>query len=152
MDLRGINSQPFVREPASAAGVPGSQLPGGDISPVAAPGYGVSATVSKPAEMFLKLRQLKEKDGDVFIEVVSTLTEKLKTAAALNEGDLSGRLLSDLAARFEDVANGGDLVALQAPPPPGASPWQPPPETLGQRSNLDQLFSGFNAALDQALQ
>jgi hypothetical protein len=143
MNLSGINNQAFIRETPGVTGAPGvlGSQPAAELPASAGPGSAASAIISKPAELFNRLRQLKEKDPDTFTEVVSTLTEKLKTAAAQYEADLTGPLLSDLAATFEEVANGGDLAALQSPAA----------AQLSQRSNLNQLFSGFTAALDQAL-
>ena len=157
MKLTGINHQPFIRETTGAAGLPAGSSPAVDLPPGAGSGSAAATVISKPAEMFNKLRQLREKDPAAFTEVVSTLTEKLKTAAAQHDADLTGPLLSDLASKFEEVANGGDLTALQAASPSGATPfsgaapWQPAADLLGQRPGLDDVFSSISAALDQAL-
>jgi hypothetical protein len=156
MKLTGVNNQPYIRETTSGASQAG--LPGGAAGDSAGPGgVAAAATISKPAEVFNKLRLLKDKDRDAFTEVVSTLTEKLKTAAAQHEADLTGPFLSDLASKFEEVANGGDLAALQGAPlagggaSAGTTPWQPAVEVPGQRPSLDQVFATITVALDQAL-
>lgn len=71
--------------------------------------------ISKPAELYSKLQQLAESDPEKLKEVCSSIAEKLNTAAESSDDPM----LSDLAEKFQNVADGGDVSQLKPPPPPG---------------------------------
>ena len=75
-----------------------------------------SAHISKSGELFSKLQQLQSTDPEKFKEVCSNIAEKLKSAAE-ESGDTK---LSDLAEKFQNVADGGDISQLQPPKPPAS--------------------------------
>ena len=86
--------------------------------------------VSGPAELMSKLQQLKEKDPEQFQEVVEQLAEDVAAQAEEAEGEEQNRL-THLAEMLGQVAETGDLSALQPPqggpgqggtPPPGGMP------------------------------
>ncbi len=77
-----------------------------------------SSDISKPSEFFNMLQQLKNTDPEKFKQVCTDIANKLKTAAQ-EMGDSAGaKKLSELADKFQNVANGGDISQLM---PPGAS-------------------------------
>lgn len=166
--LTGITENQPVRETSGLPGAGVGRLPSSGSSREV--GEAASADFSKPAEFFNKLTQLKEKDPDKFMEVVSTMTEKLKSAAADYRSGPEGKMLSGLAAKFEEVANGGDVSQLRFPEPPGAAPanadlsdqhvqsgqWPlsqwlesvgQPPE---QGGHMDRLFTALFKEVDKA--
>lgn len=87
-----------------------------------------SAKVSQPAEMLSKLQQLKTSDPEKFKQVVSDIASKLKSASQQKSG-FGSKMLSDLAEKFQNVADGGDLSQLEPPKPPN-----PPQGTQGMAS------------------
>jgi hypothetical protein len=74
--------------------------------------------VSKPGEFFNKLKNLQETDPAKFKETVSKIADELENASKDSSlGNATG-MLTDLAKKFRDVANGGDIAQLQPPQPP----------------------------------
>lgn len=127
-----------------------------------------SVDFSKPSEMMSKLQKLKETDPEKFKEVCNNISEKLSSTAE-ESGD---KMLSDLAAKFQDVANGGDISQLKPPAPPeggqrpqgvaaysqnaeSASANMVPPQN-GQNGNhadmksiMDSIFSEIDSAIGE---
>ena len=89
-----------------------------------------SVDISRPAELYAKLQQLQSTDPDKFKQVVSDVADKLKTLADQNSNSPQAKMLSSLAAKFQDVANGGDLSQLK--------PTEP---TSGQANNAASAYS-----------
>lgn len=80
------------------------------VPPGAGPAY--KANISKPGELFAKLKELEQKDPDKFKEIVSGIADSLRGAAE-QAGDSGGGFLNKLADKFDEVAKSGDLSALQ---------------------------------------
>lgn len=109
-------------------------------------------SVSKPAEMIQKLRELQGSDPEKFKSLVGELAERLKDASKTQSGS-SKQALTDMAERLSQAAETGDLSVLapaQEPdltrPPSGAleayernKPHAPPPD------------ENVNAAMKEAL-
>jgi hypothetical protein len=92
-----------------------------------------SSEMSNPAEFFNKLKDLQESDPEKFEEVVSSIADKLEEASQDEDLTSASSMLSDLAAKFRDVANGGDISQLQPPEPPGNPGMMPPDEQYAQQ-------------------
>lgn len=105
--------------------------------------------LSKPAEMMKKLAALKESDPAKFQEVVSNIANKLDEAAQSATGEEQARL-SDLASKFSQAAESGDLSSLQPPeggggrgqggphgPRSAGGPPPPPPPDATSESDED---------------
>jgi len=88
-----------------------------------------------------KLQKLKETDPDKFKEVCNNISSKLKS-----EADTSGDTkLTELANKFSDVANGGDLSQLAPPKPPQKSMESGySQDTQASVSNMSQSGNGSN--------
>ena len=130
----------------SAAGIAGLQAMSAD-----------SASISKPGDLMAKLQKLKETDPDKFKEVCTSIAEKLSSAAE-SSGDTK---LSEMADKFTDVANGGDISQLAPPKPP-----QKPMESgysqdnqssianMGQgggKNGMKEIMDSIFAEVDEAL-
>jgi hypothetical protein len=125
--------------------------------------------VSKPGELFSKLQQLQSADPEKLKAVLSDIASKLKEAAASQSGAGADRL-NELASKFEEAAQTGDLSALKPPEPPqqsgasgvqayqrngraGGPPPGPPPGggSSDDKSTLDSLWSSLLDEVDDAL-
>lgn len=73
-----------------------------------------SVNVSQPAELFSKLQQLQQTDPDKFKQVLTNIAGELQNAAKGKSG-FEAQALSDLATKFQNVANGGDISQLKPP-------------------------------------
>jgi hypothetical protein len=71
-----------------------------------------SATISGAAQLLSNLQQLQTEDPTKFQQVVSQIVGQLQAAAQQTQGPQS-TFLSNLAAKFQSVANGGSLSQLQ---------------------------------------
>lgn len=101
-----------------------------------------STKFSKMSELFNKLEQLKSSDPDKFKSLMSEAAEKLKTAAQEQFG-FASKMLSDLAGKFEDVANGGDISQLmphRGDRGPGGPPPAKPEEGQTGRTTADAVL------------
>jgi len=89
--------------PARANGAASATKPLGDTS----------HSIAEAAQLYAKLQQLQQKDPAKFKQVIGQIADQL-TAAAKQEGSTpEGELLSTLAAKFQTVAQNGDLSQLQ---------------------------------------
>jgi hypothetical protein len=79
-----------------------------------------SVDLSKPAQLFSKLQELAKSDPEKFKQVCADIAEKLKAASQETTGR-DANMLADLAQKFQNVADGGDISQLQPPPPPSFS-------------------------------
>jgi hypothetical protein len=71
-----------------------------------------SAGISGPGQLHSNLQQLQTQNPAKFQEIVSHIGNQLQNAAHQAQGPQSG-FLSNLAARFKSVADGGSLSQLQ---------------------------------------
>ena len=71
-----------------------------------------SATISGPGQLLSDLQQLQTQDPTQFTQLVSQIASQLQTAAQQTQGQQSD-FLSNLASKFQSVANGGSLSQLQ---------------------------------------
>lgn len=94
------------------------------------------AGVSKMADLMKQLQELAESDPEKFKEVMASLAEQLQEQAdaASQAGDGGAGFLSELAQKFQEAADTGDVSALQPPRPPqgGAPPPQRAKDAYGQ--------------------
>lgn len=107
-----------------------SQANGDNGSPM-----GENVEISGPGDLLSKLSSLKSTDPAKFKSVVSEIADKLQKAADDAGTDAAkGKILSDMASKFKNVAAGGDLSQLQPPkgPPPGA------------QGGMPKAISGYN--------
>ncbi|MEN6357097.1 MAG: hypothetical protein ABFD83_08450 [Armatimonadota bacterium] len=93
-----------------------------------------SADFSKAGELFSKLQQLQETDPDKFKEICANIAEQLSEAAENEDGSSDG-MLTDLASKFKDASETGDMSSLQPPPPPPAS------GCSGSMQDVSELYS-----------
>src|SRR5438552_4557776 len=95
-----------------AAAKGNGQVSGGDND-------GDTQRISKAGAFLSKLQSLKASDPAKFKDLMNKISAQLSAAAQqAGAGTQQNLLLSDLAAKFKDVANGGDLSQLQ---PSGAA-------------------------------
>jgi hypothetical protein len=88
---------------------PSSSLTGGE----GAGGSNQSTvTISPPGQLLSDLQQLQAQNPAQFTQVVSQIAGQLQAAAQQTQGPQSS-LLSSLAAKFQNVAQGGSLSQLQ---------------------------------------
>ena len=112
-----------------------------------------SLSISKPAEMFSKLEQLKASDPEKFKQVVTDIASKLKSAAEKQSGPAAA-MLSDLAGKFENVAKGGDLSQLKPPNPPNfaggarGAAGQRPPQGIRRQVDHGKHDQGVKQVMD----
>jgi hypothetical protein len=92
-----------------------------------------SSEMSNPAEFFNNLKELKSSDPEKFEKVVSSIADKLEAASQDEDLSSASSMLSDLAAKFRDVANGGDISQLKPQEPPSNPGMMPPDEQYAQQ-------------------
>lgn len=73
---------------------------------------GSSASISGFAQLLGNLQQLQTQNPAAFQRTVTQIASQLQTAAKQQQGPES-QYLSNLAAKFENIANGGNLSQLQ---------------------------------------
>src|SRR5439155_4387106 len=79
-------------------------------------GDGDTHGISKAGQFLSKLQSLKQSDPTKFKELLTQISDQLSAAALqAGAGTQQNQFLSDLAAKFKDVANGGDISQLQPP-------------------------------------
>jgi hypothetical protein len=94
-------------------GVKGPSSSGGATGAAGTSGAGQStASISGPGQLLSNLQQLQAQNPASFQAVVTQIAGQLQAAAQQTQGPQS-KFLSDLAARFQNVANGGPLSQLQ---------------------------------------
>lgn len=109
-----------------------------------------SAEMSNPAEFFNSLEELQESDPEKFQEVVSSIADQLEEASEDEDLSSASSMLSDLAAKFRDVANGGDISQLKPPEPPANPGMMPPDEQYAQQEqNLQNSMAYGNSSTSQ---
>ena len=85
------------------------------VAPTASSQTSDSASFSKLSDFFSKLQQLQSSDPAKFKEICADIAEKLKAAAQQLGDTPGGKMLSDLAAKFESAAQTGDVSQLKPP-------------------------------------
>ncbi|MGD0822742.1 MAG: hypothetical protein ABSA71_18580 [Desulfomonilia bacterium] len=73
-----------------------------------------SVNVSQASQLFSQLQQLQQSDPDKFKQVMTNIAGELQSAAQGKSG-FEAQTLSDLATKFQNVANGGDISQLMPP-------------------------------------
>jgi hypothetical protein len=95
-----------------------------------------SSSMSGPAELFKKLEDLSKSDPTKFKEAVDGVSKKLTEAANAAADPNEKQMLNDLAQKFTQAGNTGDVSSLEPPeggppaggaPPGGAPPGGAPP-------------------------
>jgi hypothetical protein len=71
--------------------------------------------MSKPGKLFSELKQLQQSDPTKFKQVVTDIANKLDAASKDPANSSASTMLSNMASKFKDVANGGDISELQPP-------------------------------------
>lgn len=92
--------------------------------------------VSRMANLLSQLQELQTSDPEKFKEVMEKMSRQLAEAADGTQGRDAG-FLADLADRFAEAGETGDLSLVQ--PPDGPPPGGPPPR--GARAYEDQATS-----------
>jgi hypothetical protein len=85
------------------------------------------AGVSQMADRMKQLEELSKSDPEKFKKVMTSLADQIQEQAdqADQAGDGRASLLSEMAQKFKQAADTGDVSALQPPrPPQGGSPSQ----------------------------
>jgi hypothetical protein len=111
-----INAFYYTQQSGNAQPLRTAQDPDGDGSGSAGGVQGGgqdSAKISGPGQLYNNLQQLQQKDPDKFKQVVTDIANQLQTAAQQAGQNPAGQFLSNLADKFQNVANGGDLSQLQ---------------------------------------
>jgi trimeric autotransporter adhesin len=130
-----------------------------------------AASVSGPAQTMNKLQALQKSDPAKFKEVMSTISDKLSSAAQSSTSPAEQKALTDAAARFKSAGDSGDLSALApqkgagagrakrgsgAPPaggpkgPPAAKPAPQASASAAVTSPADTNADGKVSAAEQA--
>ncbi|HEX7556832.1 MAG TPA: hypothetical protein VF338_09425 [Leptolinea sp.] len=169
MTIQSIGNNPFLQQ---ISGTSSTSAVSGTMPPPPPMGmFGISGNdsvdTSNPSEFFNKLQALKESDPAKFKEVVSSIADKLEAAAKDEDLTSASSMLTDLAAKFRDVANGGDISQIKPPEPPANRGTQPPDQQYSQQeqesvnsitfgntsqntvqSKLQELFTNIFSSLD----
>ena len=169
MTISSISNNPYLHQITGTNGT--SEVTGTPPPPPPMGMFGFSGTdsveTSNPAEFFSKLQELQESDPEKFKEVVSDIADQLEAAAEDEDLSSASSMLSDLAAKFRDVANGGDISQLRPPEPPANPGMMPPEEQYAQQeqeslnniaygttsqnsiqAKLQELFTSIFSSLD----
>jgi hypothetical protein len=76
-----------------------------------------SSGISAMADLMKQLQSLSESDPDKFKKVMASLSKQLESAADSAQGGEAGAL-KDMAQKFADAAESGDLSSLKPPERP----------------------------------
>jgi hypothetical protein len=115
------------------------------------------AGVSKMADLMKQLEELSQSDPEKFKKVMSSLAKQLQEQAdaAGQAGDGGAGFLQELAQKFQQAADTGDVSALQPhrPPQGGSPPPQRAKDAYGQSGrqpsvDLAQLIQDTLAQYD----
>jgi len=106
-----------------------------------------SAEMSNPAEFFNNLEELQKSDPEKFQEVVSSIADQLEEATEDEDLSSVSSMLSNLAAKFRDVANGGDISQLKPPEPPANPGMMPPDEQYAQQEQDLQNSISYGSSI-----
>ncbi|MDB4984872.1 MAG: hypothetical protein JWN04_50 [Myxococcaceae bacterium] len=71
-----------------------------------------SVSISKPAQEFKKLAALQQSDPAKFKEVTEAISQQLSAAARQQTGAAADKL-NDLATKFQQASDSGDMSSLQ---------------------------------------
>ena len=71
-----------------------------------------ASAISSPGQLYSNLQKLQAQDPTTFKTVVAQIASQLQTAAREQGDTAQGLFLSNLAQKFQNVANGGDLSQL----------------------------------------
>lgn len=157
MSVSNVSNNQYLQQITGASGTSGTSGVSGTMPPPPPMGmFGLSGLdsveTSNPAEFFSKLQALQESDPEKFREVVTSIADQLEAAAEDEELTSASSMLSDLAAKFRDVANGGDISQLKPPEPP-ANPGMKPPDEQYANTEQDSLNDiAFNTPTQNSIQ
>jgi hypothetical protein len=94
---------------------------------------GDSSTLSGPAQLFSELQQLASSDPTLFKQLASEIAQQLQTAAGVSNTSSTSstsssspigganQILANLASKFEEAAQTGNVLVLQPPSGSGQS-------------------------------
>ncbi|MGD0209919.1 MAG: hypothetical protein ABSC14_02935 [Desulfomonilia bacterium] len=124
MNTNGINGNDSSMSLSMLYGMmPVNQIAGSDTTTSQATSTGAvgssqgdSVNVSQSSQLFSQLQQLQQSDPDKFKQVMTNIAGELQSAAQGKDG-FEAKLFSDLATKFQNVANGGDISQLMPPTP-----------------------------------
>lgn len=116
---------------------------------------GLSPSFSGPITWMSRLERLLDTDPEKFSEVTATIAEELEDDAADATGE-EALLLFDLAARFSEASESGELPALppptrKTPPPSGAEVPAPRREQSWSASQAVQRYSPGSISMESVL-
>ena len=110
-----------------------------------------SLDLSKPGEIYSKLQELAKSDPEKLKEVCANIADKLKSASESSNGRDS-KMLTDLAQKFQNVADGGDVSQLKPPEPPSFGDGAQPPidQYAGQQDAQTMQMMGHRGGHDDS--
>jgi hypothetical protein len=155
MNISSIGNNPYLKQingTSSTSEVSGTMPLPPPMGMMGDMGGVDSMDKSKPGEFFSKLEALKESDPEKFKEIVSGIADKLEAAAKDEDLSSASSMLSDLAARFRDVANGGDISQIKPPEPPSNPGMQPPDEQYAQQDQETRNSIAFGSDSQSTIQ
>ncbi len=104
-----------------------------------------------PGALIQKLEELQQEDPEKFSEFMEQAVAELESAAGSAEDEQTASFLQDLADKFEEAAETGDLSVLAppqgaegmkgAPPPPPPGGGMPPVEETDEEDEEDAILS-----------
>ncbi|GAP21594.1 hypothetical protein [Leptolinea tardivitalis] len=157
MTISSIGNNPYLQQLSGTSSSSGVNGVSGTTPPPPPMGmFGLSGMdsmeSSNPSEFFSKLQDLQESDPEKFQEVVSSIADKLEAASEDEDLSSASSMLSDLATKFRDVANGGDISQLKPPEPPANPGMMPPDEQYAQRENDSLNDVAFGSSAQNSVQ
>lgn len=90
---------------------------------------------SQVAQLFKELQKLQSTDPAEFKKVLTDAAKKLKDAAGQQSDSMAASFLTNLADKFQQAADTGDLSVLK-PPAPGSA-YGPPPRSSSNTTSSD---------------
>jgi len=171
MSISSINSS-LTQALLGTTSTPATTSASGTSSSAAsATSSGDTTQVSGPGQLLAKLKQLQQSDPAKFKQVMSKLTDALKTDAQNATDPKDQKFLNDLASKFDAAGQSGDLSTLGpqgahhghhhhhegaapaggaagSPPPAGAAPNSPNSQWSADR---DQRHEQMTSTMNQLL-
>ena len=97
-----------------------------------------TVSISNSSNLLSKLQQLKTQDPAEFTQLMTSISQELKTAAQQETDSSQAGFLSGLASKFQSVANGGDLSQLA-------------PQTASGNSAINQYLQNSQSSAASSL-
>jgi hypothetical protein len=155
MNIPNISNSSYLKQInnlSSTSEVSGTMPPPSPMGMIGGLGGVDSMDKSRPGEFFNKLEALKESDPEKFKEIVTQIADKLETAAKDEDLSSASSMLTDLATRFRDVANGGDISQIKPPEPPANPGMQPADEQYALQDQEARTNMTFNLDTQSTVQ